>query len=466
MANTNAVLLLSFLTTLSISFPSSTATTIAKSNGLTIKLIHRDSPDSPFYQPNLTTSQRTRKLILQSEARALRYHHPLQYPKQHFSSNALRPKVDYQGPSVYMAQVGIGTFTSGPIYYFLGMDSSIDLIWTQCDNCRSPGHHCFPQRQPLFPSLRSSSYRKLVCNRHPLCYPRSCIGNFCSYISRFADNSTSTGFLSSETFTFDSDSSRKEVVPNIVFGCGFDQVLSVDFGQEGNYAGILGLGWGPHSLVTQLGSRAGGRFSYCLQTMTNPGGRNTLLRFGSDIPNRPGLQSTDLLQYGGQLSGFYVSLLDISIAGARLRIPPDHFARKPSGGGTVMDSGSAFSSLIRPAYDILERELIRYFLRFPTLTRIRPPRFFKLCYERIERRGYTNLPSLTFHFRGADLVVQPQGAFYVKEAAGAREYFCLAMTPFDGATLIGAYQQTNQRFIYDLNTKKLFFGREDCLRNA
>ncbi|PQQ05093.1 hypothetical protein Pyn_37069 [Prunus yedoensis var. nudiflora] len=32
--------------------------------GLSIKLIHRDSPESPLYQPNLTQSHRTQKLIL------------------------------------------------------------------------------------------------------------------------------------------------------------------------------------------------------------------------------------------------------------------------------------------------------------------------------------------------------------------------------------------------------------------
>ncbi|KAI5340530.1 hypothetical protein L3X38_019804 [Prunus dulcis] len=32
--------------------------------GLTIKLIHRDSPESPFYQPDRTQAQRTQKLIL------------------------------------------------------------------------------------------------------------------------------------------------------------------------------------------------------------------------------------------------------------------------------------------------------------------------------------------------------------------------------------------------------------------
>ncbi|KAL6287535.1 hypothetical protein ACE6H2_011925 [Prunus campanulata] len=40
--------------------------------GLSIKLIHRDSPESPLYQPNLTQSHRTQKLILLSKARAMR----------------------------------------------------------------------------------------------------------------------------------------------------------------------------------------------------------------------------------------------------------------------------------------------------------------------------------------------------------------------------------------------------------
>lgn len=458
MANTVAVvLLLSFITTLSI--PSSTA--IAEPEGLTIKLIHRDSPNSPLYQPNLTSTQRTRKLILQSEARAFRH-------QQHFNSNAFRPKVEYQGDSVYMAEVGIGTFSSGPIFYFLLMDTGCDFIWTQCDTCRTPGHHCFPQRQPLFPSLRSLSFRKLICNRHPLCYPRSCVGSFCSYATQYADNSTSAGFLASETFTFDTDSpARKEVVPNMVFGCGFDQILRGDHGQEGHFAGYLGLAWGTRSLVAQLGSRAGGRFSYCLQPMSNPRRRNTLLRFGSDIPNTPGLQTTELLQYAGRtdFGGFYVNMIDISIGGSRLRIPPHYFAKRSSGGGTLMDSGCSFSVINRPAYEILEGELVKYFSAVRGSMRIRPQKFFSLCYKRSIRQGFSNLPNLTFHFSGADLVVQPQGAFYVQETSGGTDFFCLAVIPYNGVSMVGSYQQTNQRFIYDLNTKKLLIGREDCFSN-
>jgi hypothetical protein len=41
-----------------------------KPNGLTIKLIHRDSPASPLYPGNITFSERIRRLVKQSKARA------------------------------------------------------------------------------------------------------------------------------------------------------------------------------------------------------------------------------------------------------------------------------------------------------------------------------------------------------------------------------------------------------------
>ncbi|PON80602.1 Aspartic peptidase [Parasponia andersonii] len=109
-----------------------------------------------------------------------------------------------------------------------------------------------------------------------------------------------------------------------------------NYGDQGNIAGILGLGWGPGSLVKQLGSRAGGRFSYCLQRADGNHQRNTFLQFGSDIPSRSGLQTTDLLQYGSE-EAYFVDLVDISIAGSRLHIPSDHFIRRGSRGGTIFD---------------------------------------------------------------------------------------------------------------------------------
>ncbi|PON84633.1 Aspartic peptidase [Trema orientale] len=452
---------------------------IGKSNGFTLKLIHRDSPESPLYQANLAQLQRTRKLILQSLARSTYQSH--EHPSnstQHFI-NVLRSKVDYQLGSIFMAQVGIGSFraswpnSSSPISYFLHVDTGSSLIWTQCEECKARGNNCFYQKQPIFPDLRSSSYTKLPCNVHPLCYPRRCVKRFCSYHYEYEDGSSSEGYLASETFSFDSSTSiQKEIVQNMVFGCGFNQQNMKNYGDQGNIAGILGLGWGPRSLVKQLGSRAGGRFSYCLQRVDGNHQRNTFLRFGSDIPSRSGLQTTDLLQYGSE-EAYFVNLVDISIAGSRLHIPSDHFIRRGSRGGTIFDSGTSYTIIIESAYNILEQALVNHFSKFVGLTRIRVPRFFSLCYKRSIGRGFSNLPNITFHIGDANLVAQPEVAFSVDKAQDGKEFFCLAMASHslfqsnmdDPVTAIGAYQQINHRIIYDVTRKKLQFRPEDCTQN-
>lgn len=114
------------------------------------------------------------------------------------------------------------------------------------------------------------------------------------------------------------------------------------YGEEGgNVAGILGLGWSPHSLVSQLGSISEGQFSHCLQSMPyDHHSPNTYLRFGADIPNRPSFQQTESAKFG-RLIPYFLNMLDISVASLRLHIPPEHFARRPQfRGGTLIDTGT------------------------------------------------------------------------------------------------------------------------------
>ncbi|ONI18725.1 hypothetical protein PRUPE_3G234600 [Prunus persica] len=348
--------------------------------GLSIKLIHRDS------QPNLTQSHRTQKLILLSKARAMRLTKDL-HSKYINNSNAnvVPAKIYYQKDSTYMAQVSIGTFRrTPPISYFLDVDTGSGIIWIQCQECRNPGHHCFYQRQPLSPLW------------NPFLIKNLCIGNFCSYLVQYDDGATSEGYLASETFNFDSNSTSR----NVVFGYGINQIKMDRYGTGGgNVAGILGLGWSSHSLVNQLGPIA-----------------------------------------------------QANIAGSRLTIPANYFQRRSGRGGTIIDTGTAHTFLVRPAYEMLERALVNYFSRMPSVFRIHRQRFFNLCYQRTTTRGgFNNLPTIAFHLSNADLVVQPQGAFYLGDIFGRY--------------MIGAYQQTNQRFIYDVSRKTLNFGPADCARN-
>ncbi|RXH89834.1 hypothetical protein DVH24_032191 [Malus domestica] len=150
------------------------------------------------------------------------------------------------------------------------MDTGSYLMWVECQECKDPGHHSFHQNKPVFNHSQSSSHRKLVCDRHPLCFPGKCIGNFCSYHIVYDNEATTEGYLASKTFTFESNSKRSERV----------WVLMV---KRGNVAGILGSGWSPHSLVSQFGSISEGWFSHCLQRMPyDHHSPNTYLRFGAD----------------------------------------------------------------------------------------------------------------------------------------------------------------------------------------
>ncbi|CAN6702169.1 unnamed protein product [Malus baccata var. baccata] len=139
-------------------------------------------------------------------------------------------------------------------------------------------------------------------------------------------------------------------------------------------------------------------------------------------------------------------MLDISVASSRLHIPPEHFARRPQfRGGTLIDTGTAYSGIIQPPTKSWNKHSIHR-------------EDFNLCYQRstVRREGYINLPTITFHLRCADLLLQPQAPFFV-DLTGQSDRR-------DDDTVIGAYQQTNQRFIYDLDRRTLRFGPEDCSR--
>ncbi|KAK1292443.1 putative aspartic protease [Acorus calamus] len=56
-------------------------------------------------------------------------------------------------------------------------------------------------------------------------------------------------FLATETFSFETSSGRKVKFPKKLFGCGHENDVTFD----GRGAGLVGLGNGPLSLVSQLG---------------------------------------------------------------------------------------------------------------------------------------------------------------------------------------------------------------------
>lgn len=84
----------------------------------------------------------------------------------------------------------------------------------------------------------------------------------------------------------------------------------------------------------------------------------------------------------------------------------------------------------------------------------------KLCFE--EKPGFREYAGMTFHFQGADFVVQAL-CMYLHNTE--KRYFCVAMLPSTEGTVIGAWQQQGTCFVYDLKSRQLQFASEDCSKD-
>lgn len=149
------------------------------------------------------------------------------------------------------------TLGSPPVDLYGLADTGSDLIWAQCTPC----YNCYEQKAPMFDPTKSKTYSAIPCGSEQcglLPYGASCSPeNTCEYTYGYADSSVTRGVLAKETFTV--GTSGGEV--DIVFGCGYNN--SGSFNE--NDMGIVGLGGGPLSLVSQIGAIYGGRrFSQCL----------------------------------------------------------------------------------------------------------------------------------------------------------------------------------------------------------
>ena len=68
---------------------------------------------------------------------------------------------------------------------------------------------------------------------------------------------------------------------------------------------------------------------------------------------------------------------------------------------------------------------------------------------------------MVFHFKEANLAAPPVNLFVFMQG----NVFCLAAMESKSISILGAYQQRNVRFVYDLQQKMLSFAPEDCSRD-
>ncbi|KAG8091111.1 hypothetical protein GUJ93_ZPchr0011g28103 [Zizania palustris] len=137
--------------------------------------------------------------------------------------------------------------------YFLDVDTGSDLTWLQCD---APCQSCNKVPHPLYRPTKS----KLLPCANSLCTAlhngqspsKKCTSQQqCDYQIKYTDNASSLGVLVTDSFSLPLRNSSN-VHPSLSFGCGYDQQVGKNGAAQATTDGLLGLGRGSVSLLSQL----------------------------------------------------------------------------------------------------------------------------------------------------------------------------------------------------------------------
>jgi len=332
------------------------------------------------------------------------------------------------------------------------IDTGSDLIWTQCATCSLKGS-CVEQGLPYYNASKSDSFHPVSCN-DTLCLANQehkCARDGSCSFGAFYGAGDAGGSIGTEVFTFENGSAT------LTFGCV--DFLDIFPGSLDAASGLIGLGRGPLSLVSQTGAT---KFSYChtpyLRSNATAGASSHL--FVGDSASLGGLAhiySMPFVQGPKQYPFYYVPLVGISVGQTRLSIPPTVFALKQNGtrGGVVVDSGSPTTGLVEEAYDPLLEELTRQL----NGSLVPPPAGSEmdLCVAVAQEK---TVPSLVFHFSGAgaDMVLPVENYWAPLDDSTS----CMVMERSSGLSIIGNFQLQNFHLLYDLAKDELSFQTAEC----
>ena len=238
--------------------------------------------------------------------------------------------------------------------------------------------------------------------------------------------------------------SRSDIIENFRFGCG-----EANSGLFGRVAGLVGLGRGEVSIVSQTYQKYDGVFSYCLPSDESSTGYLTFGR--SSVPSN--VQYTPMLNYSSMPSFYFLELTSISVGGKMLPISPALF----SNAGTIIDSGTVITRLPPTAYLVLRDAFRGGMVKYPTAS---PVGILDTCYDFSEYQTVT-VPSVSMGFRGATVDVDFFGIVYVVNSTRA----CLGFAPNGNDTdlvIIGNTQQRKFNVVYDLAKGVIGFGPKGC----
>lgn len=417
------------LKSLSLSYPH------RKNFSFQAPLIHRSSPESPFYNPDAKATDVITSSVRTSLARN-RYMNWLISRNQ--SLYARSPIFWDRGvANDYVMSFYIGT---PPMKTFGIPDTGSSLLWLQCKPCR---RSCFKQNAPIFDRSLSSTYKQISCDDiycsfapHPSCNRN--IGNesFCHYAIPYDDGSYSKGEMSTETLILpDNGLTGNNTINDMVFGCSDENKVRYAI----NPPAVVGLNNKPLSLVSQLLVT---RFSYCI--VENTTGAHGWIRFG-ELAVISG-ESTKL--FYNKLGQYAVELIEITVGGYVLEDIPDWVFRNSDEDGQhgfIIDTGTTFTHLHNIAfYKLIDAVKDSMSYQVPL-----KHESFELCYNDIR-----SAPEVEFQFKGTYFMFSNDNLW---EHLPDQDMHCLAIFGSNGISALGLYQQRNMNVGYDLEKDMVAF---------
>jgi hypothetical protein len=341
----------------------------------------------------------------------------------------------------FIAHFAIG---SPPQEVHAVLDTMSSLVWTQCMPC---GNDCFYQDVDIYDFSLSSTGMAVSCN-DSLCSAghetQPCTGDD-GRAGACAVRTTSVGVdlagvLRIEEFTFGSAKA------SIAFGC-ITKTDTTGIGEGEDASGVIGLGKGPLSLVSQIG---GNRFSYCLSNRAQSSllvGPSAVLNGGAPFASAP----------FSPRSSYNLLLAAVSVGEADLNIPSED-------GGVIIDVRTPFMFLVDAAYKELMQELSRRLGGSLVLSPIHD--MFELCVAPADVSRL--VPPLVLRFgQGGGAWAIPAENYWIQLNIEAS---CMMVSnsalsngaPMNRTTVIGNYMLQNMHVLYDLDNEEVSFQPADC----
>jgi len=286
------------------------------------------------------------------------------------------------------------------------------------------------------------------------CNHFDCNNNQCQYEVKYLDGSFTKGSLALETLKFGSTT-----ILNVFTGCGHLNNFMVP-----DINGLMGLGGGPFSLPTQLRLQGlADMFSYCLPPISifgSTGWLNFSLP-GAVLPTKTAW--IPLLRNSKMQTSYSIELSGLGIGDMLLPNPLNSFTTSKKGfGGVIIDSGTTYTHLPMPVYEVFRNAYVAKTGNLPRLSFVNP--LFDTCYN-LSGLESVQVPNVSFFFSAGPILTLKRTNILVEQdhSIFGESIFCLAFIPInDTIFIIGNTQLAGIQTTFDPTAGYMGFGPSTC----